>query len=124
MSQAASVPGEESVNNHWNENSDVIRDHENAAGIKNNVQQTVEQRYSDARAQLNDDSQEIAGQKEKIQDMRKNLQSEQSTAAEEHRKGFENEKASQKSLAGLNNDDLTKMAQDAQDKGTTYYGKK
>lgn len=124
MSQAASVPGEESVNNHWNENSDVIRDHENAAGIKNNVQQTVEQRYSDARTQLNDDSQEIAGQKEKIQDMRKNLQSEQSTAAEEHRKGFENEKASQKSLAGLNNDDLTKMAQDAQDKGTTYYGKK
>ena len=66
----------------------------------------------------------IAGEKEKIQDVRKSLQSEQSTAVEEHRKGFENEKASQKSLAGLNNDDLTKMAQDAQDKGTTYYGKK
>jgi len=43
---------------------------------------------------------------------------------DEHTQGMVNEKTSQKSLAGIDNDELTKMAQDAQERGSTYYGKK
>ncbi|CND01181.1 conjugal transfer mating pair stabilization protein TraG [Yersinia intermedia] len=124
MRDVAPVPGVDSVNNHWSSNSDVVQDHEKRAAIRNDVPQTVDQRYVDATQQLKGDSQEIAGYKGQIQESREKLKSQHTEAAEEHEKGMKNEKAVQKSLAGINNDDMTKMAQDAQEKGVTYYGKK
>ncbi|WP_447874819.1 conjugal transfer mating-pair stabilization protein TraG [Serratia fonticola] len=124
MNNASPTPGVENVNNDWKMNSDVIRDHENRAGIREDVPKTVEKRYAETTEQLKDDSQEIGEQKNQIQEARENLKSQHTEAAEGHTKGMANEKSAQKSLVGLNNDDLTKMAQDAQDKGATYYGKK
>lgn len=124
MSNVAGQFGEDSVTNHWYSNSDVIRDHENNAGIKENVPQVVEQRYVTSTRGLSDSEQEIAGSKEAIIKSRDELQSQHQKNKDEHTQGMVNEKTSQKSLAGVDNDELTKMAQDAQERGSTYYGKK
>ncbi|MED9634467.1 conjugal transfer mating-pair stabilization protein TraG [Escherichia marmotae] len=124
MSNVAGQFGEDSVTNHWYSNSDVIRDHENNAGIKENVPQIVEQRYVTSTQGLSDSEQEIAGSKEAIIKSRDELQSQHQKNKDEHTQGMVNEKTSQKSLAGVDNDELTKMAQDAQERGSTYYGKK
>ncbi len=124
MSNVMGAPGEESVVNHWNSNSNTIRDHENNAGIKENVPQIVEQRYVNSTHELRGSEQDIAGSKEKIGELRDELQSQHQKTLDEHTQGMVNEKTSQKSLAGIDNDELTKMAQVAQERGSTYYGKK
>ncbi|EAW2451570.1 conjugal transfer protein TraG [Salmonella enterica subsp. diarizonae] len=124
MSNVAGQFGEDSVTNHWHSNSDVIRDHENNAGIKENVPQVVEQRYVTSTRGLSDSEQEIAGSKEAIIKSRDELQSQHQKNTDEHTQGMVNEKTAQKSLAGVDNDELTKMAQDAQERGSTYYGNK
>ncbi|AHM76624.1 conjugal transfer mating-pair stabilization protein TraG [Yersinia hibernica] len=124
MKDVASVPGVDNVNNHWKSNVEVIQNHENQSGIKDDVPQTVKQRYVDTQAQLKDDSQVITDGQVAVQGVRDSLKTEHQNAVEKHSKGMENEKAVQKSLAGIDNDEMTKMAQDAQKKGVTYYGKK
>lgn len=88
MSHVAAVPGVENVNEHFNSNSNVIRDHENAAGIKNNVPETVEQRYSDTRTQLKDDSLDIDQQKQTIESTRDELRKANDNAVEVQDKGM------------------------------------
>ncbi|POT29259.1 conjugal transfer mating-pair stabilization protein TraG [Citrobacter braakii] len=124
MNNVMGTPGEESVVNHWNSNSNTIRDHENNAGIKENVPQIVEQSYVNSIHGLRGSEQDIAVSKEKIGESRDELQSQHQKTLDEHTQGMVNEKTSQKSLAGIDNDELTKMAQDAQERGSTYYGKK
>nr|WP_241391225.1 MULTISPECIES: conjugal transfer mating-pair stabilization protein TraG [Serratia]ULG12064.1 conjugal transfer protein TraG [Serratia entomophila]ULG12417.1 conjugal transfer protein TraG [Serratia entomophila]ULG15886.1 conjugal transfer protein TraG [Serratia proteamaculans]ULG18364.1 conjugal transfer protein TraG [Serratia proteamaculans]ULG19026.1 conjugal transfer protein TraG [Serratia proteamaculans] len=124
MKDVASVPGVDNVNNHWKSNAEVIQNHENQSGIKDDVPQTVKQRYVDTQVQLKDDSQVITDGQVAVQGVRDSLKTEHQNAVEKHSKGMENEKAVQKSLAGIDNDEMTKMAQDAQKKGVTYYGKK
>lgn len=124
MGGAAQSPGMDHVNNHWSSNTDVTRDHEKQAGIKDDVPQTVKERYVDTQAQLKDDSQVITDGQIAVQGVGDSLKKEHENAVEKHSKGMENEKAVQKSLAGIDNDEMTKMAQDAQKKGVTYYGKK
>ncbi|EJF32214.1 conjugal transfer mating-pair stabilization protein TraG [Enterobacter sp. Ag1] len=124
MSNVAGVPGEDSITNNWNTNSDAIRDHENNAFIKENVPQIVEQRYVNSNRRLSDSGQDIADSKEAIVKSRDELQSQHQKTLDKHTQGIANEKTSQKSLAGIDNDELTKMAQDAQERGSTYYGKK
>lgn len=124
MGGVAQSPSMDHVNNHWSSNTDVTRDHEKQAGIKDDVPQTVKERYVDTQAQLKDDSQVITDGQIVVQGAGDSLKTEHENAVEKHSKGMENEKAVQKSLAGIDNDEMTKMAQDAQKKGVTYYGKK
>lgn len=95
MSDVAGVPSEESVTNHWNSNSDVIRDHENAAGIKNTIPETVEQRYSDTKTQLKDDTADIEQQKNSIENTRTELINDHDRAIEQQSKGMERAKERQ-----------------------------
>ncbi|ECC3607608.1 conjugal transfer protein TraG [Salmonella enterica subsp. enterica] len=95
MSDVAGVPSEESVTNHWNSNSDVIRAHENAAGIKNTIPETVEQRYSDTKTQLKDDTADIEQQKNSIENTRTELINDHDRAIEQQSKGMERAKERQ-----------------------------
>lgn len=124
MRGVAQTPGVDNVNDHWNSYTDVTRDHEKQAGIKDDVPQTVKERYVDTQAQLKDDSQVITDGHETVQGVRDSLKTEHKNAVEGHTSGMENEKAVQKSLAGVDNDEMTKMALNSQKKGVTYYGKK
>ncbi|EPB5915851.1 conjugal transfer mating-pair stabilization protein TraG [Citrobacter amalonaticus] len=88
MNDVTSVPGTENVNDHFNSNAKVIQNHENAAGIKNNVPETVEQRYSDTRTQLKDDSSDIEHQKQTIESTREELRNANNNAVEVQDKGM------------------------------------
>lgn len=89
MSQGAAVSGQNQVDNQWEANQNVIRDHENRAGIKAGIPDTVEQRYGDARQQLNDDSRDVDKQKQDIDSRRAELSQDSERANRIQQKGME-----------------------------------
>ncbi|HAV1569283.1 TPA: conjugal transfer mating pair stabilization protein TraG [Enterobacter hormaechei subsp. steigerwaltii] len=124
LSESLVMPSPGNVEKHFNDNSDVITAHENRSGIRKDVPQSAEKRYVETTEQLKNDSVEISEQKDVVQSERKELESSHQQATQKHVKGMDNERARQNSIAGIDNDEMTKMAQDAQKKGSTYYGKK
>ncbi|EKN5999221.1 conjugal transfer mating pair stabilization protein TraG [Yersinia enterocolitica] len=124
MASVAGVPDAASVERHYNDAKNIVLDHEKKAGIRSDIPSTVEQRYVETRQQLNDDNQEVEQQKNSIEKVRAELENTHSDVAETHNKGMENEKVRQRSLAGIDNDEMIKMGEEAQRRGVTYYGKK
>lgn len=106
-----------SVQETFNANSNVIGDKADSAGIRADSQSRVNTHLNDVGQKINDNGEYIDSSKGNVEESYANLKNNHENAKKTQEHGVSNETTRQNSLAGVDQDELTEMAANAQKKG-------